>query len=302
MSVLWNHDERRLRAGWRLLLQAILMLVLGGLPILLVAEPLTALHKRGLFLPALAKDEYDRVINMIIGPLLTAGVVASVLIAARFLDRRPFHELGVRIDRRWWSGLFLGIAVSTFVMAAVFAFELSTGRLTITDTFAISAITLSFSLLKALCVGTYEEFVSRGYLLTNLTDGVNRPFAILASSAVFAALHAGLDNATALSMLGLFVNGLYFTAALLLTGRLSAAIGAHIGWNFAEGVLFGFPVSGDKESANVIVIAQHGAEFITGGDFGPEGGVVGIAASLLGIAALALTDRSTLTSSSSPPL
>jgi len=82
------------------------------------------------------------------------------------------------------------------------------------------------------------------------------------------------------------VNGLLFAAAVLATGRLSTAIGLHISWNFFEGVVFGFPVSGDKEGASLIGIHQLGPPIVTGGAFGPEAGVIGIAASLLGIVAL----------------
>ena len=54
MSVFWNAEEKRLRALWRLLAQVLFTIVLGALPILLVAEPLTWLHRRGMFLPGLS--------------------------------------------------------------------------------------------------------------------------------------------------------------------------------------------------------------------------------------------------------
>lgn len=80
------------------------------------------------------------------------------------------------------------------------------------------------------------------------------------------------------------VNALLFVAAFLATGRLSTAIGLHIAWNLFEGAVFGFPVSGDKEGASLVAIHQLGPPLVTGGAFGPEAGLSGIAASLLGIA------------------
>jgi membrane protease YdiL (CAAX protease family) len=286
MSVFWNREERRLRVGWRLAVHAALMLVLGALPIVAIAEPLTALHRRGLFLPGLGHDAYDRVVNIIVGPFLTAGVIASCAIARRRLDHGTMAELGVRLDRRWWTGLALGFGVGAVVMGLVFAVEFACGWVTVTGTFAVNAggaslgVALAFSAVKCLCVGHYEEFVSRGYHLGNT--------GVLVSSLIFAALHVFTDNASVASFLGVFVNALFFAAALRFTGRLSTAIGAHVAWNFVQGAVLGFPVSGDKEGASLIGIAQHGPAWMTGGAYGPEAGLLGVMASVGGILLLAL--------------
>jgi len=305
VRIFWNVHEHRLRAGWRIALQLLLATILGALPIALIAEPLTALHRVGLFLPLLDHDRYDRVINMIVGPLLTLGVVGSVLIAARWLDRRPLSHYGVVIDAKWWKSLALGFAISGAVMLMIFGFEFAAGAIVVTA----GTTAIVYSIVKVLCVGVYEEFVTRGYLLRNLADGMNMQAAIVISSLVFAALHFANENASAMSMIGLAVNALFFASAALLTRRLSAAIGAHIGWNLFEGAILGFPVSGDKEVASLIHIRQLGSAIVTGGAFGPEAGLVGVAASLFGIGAFYVLTRArsprpearVLSSAGSPP-
>ena len=77
MGIFWNPDERRLRVLWRLAAQTALMVALGLLPIVGIAEPLTRLHRRGLFLPGYSHEAYDRVVNMIVGPFLVAAVIAQ---------------------------------------------------------------------------------------------------------------------------------------------------------------------------------------------------------------------------------
>jgi len=288
MNLFWNAGERRLRVVWRLALQAALMVALAAIPILAIAEPLTALHRRGLFLAGYDHDAYDRVVNMIVGPFLTAAVIASVIVARRRLDHRPVADLGVRVDRRWWTGLALGLAVGTSVMTAVFVVEYAFGWVVPAGTLVQNAaaplgLAVAFSAVKALCVGHYEEFVSRGYHLDNI--------GVLLSSLIFALLHVFNDNASALSTFGLFMNALFFAAAVKVTGRLSTAIGAHVAWNLVQGAVLGFPVSGDKEGASLIGIVQRGPAFLTGGAFGPEAGLVGVAASLLGIALLLVWGR-----------
>ena len=166
MTIFWNAKEQRLRTLWRLLLQAALMAALAAMPILIVAEALTALHRRGLFLASLGPDDYDRVVNMIVGPLLAAAVIGSVAIAGRWLDHRPWAEFRARLDAAGWAGLGIGFVVSALVMALIFAVEMLAGWVIVTGTAVANAPVLSlglgfgYSLVKALCVGVYEEFLS----------------------------------------------------------------------------------------------------------------------------------------------
>jgi hypothetical protein len=69
----------------------------------------------------------------------------------------------------------------------------------------------------------------------------------------------------------------------VLTGELVLPIGVHVAWNFFEGNLYGFPISGSMTS--ILAINQHGPDTVTGGAFGPEGGLLGVGAILLGILA-----------------
>lgn len=298
MTIFWNGDEQRLRALWRLLAQAALAAAFALITILLVAEPLTAAHKAGRFLPSLNKESYDRAINMIVGPLLVVAFAASVWVAARYIDRRPsLDRLGIRFDLRGWLGLFLGMSVGALLMTIVFGVEwfmgwvVVSGRQTTNVTGVTFGLALAFTSVKVVCVGTYEELISRGYQLANLREAVGTRIAVFLSSAVFALLHLATENVTALSLLSLLINGIMFATAAIASARLAFPIGLHMAWNFFQGAVFGFPVSGDKEGASIISIQQLGSPVLTGGAYGPEGGLIGIAASLFGIAIIAAAGR-----------
>jgi len=295
----WNPGERRMRALWRLLLQALLMAGLALLPIFLIAEPLTALHKRGLFLAALDKESYDKVINIIIGPILTAMIVLSIWLAGRWFDRRRLSDFGLRLSFRWWKDFLFGLALGAVLMSGVFLWEFRAGWIAITGKFTtiVPGVSLSLALLfaitKDLCVGVYEEMVSRGYQLTNLAEGLEGvaglsgrgavALSILLSSTTFGVLHAFNENSTVYSSINLVFIGIMFAVGYVATGELGVPIGLHISWNFFQGTIFGLAVSGHKEAASVLAIQQGGPHAFTGGAFGPEAGLVGTAAAGLGI-------------------
>jgi len=298
-SIFWNEEERRIRALWRLTLQALVMIGLVLLGIFLIAEPLTSLHKRGLFLPSAGPESYDHIINMIIGPVLTILVIGSVWLAARWFDHRRLSDYGLRITRTWRRDFLFGLALGAVLMSGVFLWECHVGWITIvgslrtkTAGFSLS-LGIFFILTKDLCVGIYEEIVSRGYLLTNLVDGFEGvsglgyrgavAISILLSSTLFGALHAFNENSTLYSTVNLAFIGIMFAVAYVATGELGLPIGLHISWNLFQGLVFGLAVSGDKEVASMLAIKQSGPLAFTGGAFGPEAGLTGTAAATLGI-------------------
>jgi membrane protease YdiL (CAAX protease family) len=131
-------------------------------------------------------------------------------------------------------------------------------------------------------VGWNEELLSRGYHLQTIASGLNLFWGVVISSAIFGLLHLGNPNATWVSAAGIFFAGVYLAYGYIRTRQLWLPIGLHIGWNFFEGVVFGFPVSGLADIYKLIRIQVHGPELWTGGAFGPEAGLIVLPALLLG--------------------
>jgi membrane protease YdiL (CAAX protease family) len=106
---------------------------------------------------------------------------------------------------------------------------------------------------------------------------------VLLSSGVFSLLHLVNPNAESIGFVavGLFLAGVFLAFGYLRTRQLWLPIGLHIGWNFFEGVIFGFPVSG-LEYYQLTRITVVGPQYWTGGAFGPEAGLVLIPGLILG--------------------
>ena len=122
-----------------------------------------------------------------------------------------------------------------------------------------------------------------GYWLQNLAEGLNPAWAVLISSALFALGHLLNPNVSWNAILGLVFAGIFLAYGYLRTRQLWLPIGLHIGWNFFEGTVFGFQVSGLTEMPQMIRQVVQGPELITGGLFGPEAGLVVLPAMALGV-------------------
>lgn len=296
-AVFVNFGQRRPRALWRLAGHLLILLAL-------------ALAMQAVLHPA--ASELGRAVAL--GPV-EALVLPSLLVillgtwlAGRLLDRRPFADFGWRMSRLWWLDLAFGLLLGAALQAALFATMLALGwievlgRMAFNDSYPSFAAALLAAAGACIGVGISEELFTRGYQLRNLAEGLNRPrigprgsltLALLLTSAAFGLLHLPNENSSPTAAANIALAGVLLGLGYVLTGQLALPIGLHVSWNFAEGCLFGMPVSGQPAAAAVISSRLTGPEAWTGGLFGPEAGLVGTIAVLAGMALVAAWVRLT---------
>ena len=269
-------DKARLRAGWRLLLQILLIgiinfILVGGIGILGIPK---LSGKWGLL--------FRQIQELIV-------YASSIYIASRWLDRRSFESLGLKVGRQALFDLLAGIGIVLVQLGFIYGIMSSLGWLTF-DGFAwefdapgtVLMNTLLFFVIFLL-VGWNEELLSRGYHLQTIASGLNMFWAVLISSAFFGLLHLDNPHATWVSTAGIFFAGVYQSYGYIRTRQLWLPIGLHVGWNFFEGVVFGFPVSGLDIYA-LTRIQVTGPVSWTGGAFGPEAGLILLPSLIVGSA------------------
>ncbi len=291
----WNAPEQRLRAFVRIPLFVVIMLLLIGLFSIVGVAMLFLLVQGFSFANADALDLTNPAVTLVSTGAALLGTVGALLIAARLLDRRVVADYGLRITSGWWLDFGFGMALGALLMAGIFLIELAAGWIRITGIAQSGDAGMSFAaaivtaLCIFICVGIYEELFARGYLLKNLAEGlagfsprIAVLLAWLLSSLVFGLLHAMNPNATLTSTLMLVLAGLFLGLGSILTGELAIPIGLHITWNFFQGNVFGFPVSGQAIRTSMIAIEQGGPTAWTGGAFGPEAGLLGLLAIVVG--------------------
>ncbi len=280
LACFWNRDERRLRALWRLFVFGFLILTVGLAATLLV--------------PVTPAGNYVTAVGLsVVATLLFLG---GLWLAARFVDRRPLAGFGLELNRQWWLDLAFGLGLGALLMAFVFLVESLAGWVQITrEAGGRSAARLLAAAVThgviCVAVGLGEEAISRGYVLRNLAEGLNLRrfgprsavvFAWVGSSVMFGLYHGLNPGATPLSTLNLMLAGLFLGLPYVLTGSLAVPIGLHVTWNFFQGPVFGFSVSGLALRPSLLEVQQTGPDLLTGGAFGPEGGLVGVVATVLG--------------------
>ncbi len=264
-------DEPRLRAGWRLMIQTILLVVIG-IFVSLAASFL------GPFVGGM----------LILGQVLNfIAITGSVYIARRWLDRRSFESLGLKLSGQTLVDILTGIGITFVQMGFIYILMLTLGWLTFQgfawefDPMSVVITSVLGTFIAFIIVGWNEELLSRGYHLQTIASGINLFWGVIISSAVFGLLHLANPNATWVSTAGIFFAGLYLAYGYIRTKQLWLSIGLHIGWNFFEGVVFGFPVSG-LDIYRLTRIQVHGPEIWTGGAFGPEAGLIVLPSLILG--------------------
>lgn len=278
--VFLSSEEIRLRAGWRLLGQALIM-----------ALSVAILGSLGNYLLGLLADISFAGLLLFSALITSLAITFAVFVARRLLDRRTFTSLGLLANRQALIDLLFGFALTGLMMGLIYLVEWTFDWLEV-DSFAWQAESggsMAASILVMLAVfflvSWQEELLSRGYWLQNLSDGLNRSLGVLLSSAIFALIHLFNPNLSWLAFLGLFLSGLFLAYGYLRTQQLWLPIGLHLGWNFFEGIVFGFPVSGNY-TYQLIRQTTTGPELITGGAFGPEAGLILLPALLLGTAGI----------------
>jgi hypothetical protein len=132
---------------------------------------------------------------------------------------------------------------------------------------------LGGALLFFIIPAAMEEAVFRGYGFQALTQGIGPWPAMVLASAGFSLAHANNPNVNALALANIFLAGIMLGVAYLRTRSLWFATGVHVAWNWAMSALFDFPVSGLVRDTPLYDVRETGADWFTGGSFGPEGGV-----------------------------
>jgi membrane protease YdiL (CAAX protease family)/ADP-ribose pyrophosphatase YjhB (NUDIX family) len=284
--------DGRLHPGWRVTLYFIATLV----GMLLTQVPIAVAYVAYLTLSGLPLErvmpEVERLPLALTLPLITVELGVILLLTylfRRFLDRQSFVSLGLARRRGWLWEIAFGLILGFVLMGGIFLVEWAGGWLTVSDKVwrfqapgpALLMLAGYFTLF--ILAGASEEIMFRGYILQNLREWPGTILAIVISSILFGLLHSLNPNFNLFAALNIALAGAAFCYAYLITGNLWLPLAFHFSWNFFQGPVFSFPVSGMISGGLLLTRVSQAGKAITGGAFGPEGGLTGLGAQLIGL-------------------
>lgn len=240
---------------------------------------------------------YNQNLLLLFLNLLTFATISSlVFFRVKVIERRSLSSIGLN-KNNWLKKYLLGFFIGLVMMSIIVLILLSFGYITIEKNpiqpVGVSAISSVLVILFGWIIqGATEEIVTRGWLLNVLSNKYNIGVGLLISSTLFGLMHLSNPNVNYIAVINIILVGLFYGFYVIKTNDLWAVCGMHTAWNFAQGNLFGFEVSGiDVSVGSLIDLNLVGSDFITGGIFGPEAGIVATFILLVSIGILLFIDK-----------
>ena len=289
--------EGRLRPTWRAILYTLAMLVgsfvlqIPLVLLLVVAVVVGAVDEASLM--DLAASRSLLVLGTLINLIL---ILPLTYLFRRLLDGETVLSLGLARTRGWLRDVVAGLLLGTVLIGAIFAVEWAMGWLIVegfrwqVQSPLLVMANLLLYLLLMVAVAFYEELAYRGYILQNLNADWAVIVAVIASSVLFGLFHGLNPNVTWLALVNIFLAGVVLAGCYLTTRSLWLPMAFHFSWNFVQGGIFSYPVSG-LQAEGLLLTNTGGNPLVTGGTFGPEGGLLGTAALCLGLVVLLIWRR-----------
>lgn len=292
---LFINDESELRSGWRVL-AFFLVFILAASLLTGLAKAFATLFPSldSLLVEPFGSGNLSRpkLFYLVGGNLgnFAVAVVASA-VCARTLERRSVGSVGFRFHRGWHRDFGLGSLMGAASLAIAVGIAAAIGALSFevhTRDGAQIALGLIIVFLFFLTSGATEELIFRGFPFQALVHNLGGRTAVAVTSVIFGLVHLWNPSATALSTINTILAGFWLGLAYLITRSLWLATALHYSWNFAMVFIFGLPVSG-LTTLNELAWLRGSIGtplLVSGGSYGPEGGVAATAALILSTLAI----------------
>lgn len=228
-----------------------------------------------------------------------AFISLLIFFRVKVIEKRSLSSIGFN-KNNWLKKYSLGFLIGLVMMSIIVLILLSFGYITVEKNpiqpVGVSAISSVLVILFGWIIqGATEEIVTRGWLLNVLSSKYNIGFGLLISSTLFGLMHLTNPNVNYIAVINIIFVGLFYGLYVIKTNDLWSVCGMHSAWNFAQGNIFGFEVSGlDISVGTLIDLNLVENDFITGGVFGPEASIVATFVLLLSIIILLFINNTNL--------
>jgi len=203
------------------------------------------------------------------------SLIFWVILFWKLWDKGRVREIGFTNIKSGWKDLGVGLLIGAVSFSVVAFILLATKSVEMVNSFGMPKFSkaLVIQLIIFIFVGINEELFCRGYCMTVLKQTKKVWAPLIVSAIIFSAMHSMNGGISLIAYINLFLFGIFMGYLFIKTKNIWMCIGYHITWNYFQGDVFGFLVSGNTtDSIYSIKVLNH--NIINGGSFGPEGGLV----------------------------
>ena len=221
----------------------------------------------------------QNLLSLLITLFSFAFISLLIFFRVKVIEKRSLSSIGFN-KNNWLKKYSLGFLIGLVMMSIIVLILLLFGYITVEKNpiqpVGVSAISSVLVILFGWIIqGATEEIVTRGWLLNVLSTKYNIGVGLLISSTLFGLMHLTNPNVNYIAVINIILVGLFYGLYVIKTNDLWSVCGMHSAWNFAQGNIFGFEVSGlDVSVGSLIDLNLVGNNVITGGAFGPEAGII----------------------------
>ena len=204
----------------------------------------------------------------------TFGGIAATFIAYRTINKKNPNKMYVQGRATdLWTGLILGALSITILFVFLYSTNQIVLKNPLSDPNITSALLVYFILF--ILVSLFEEILFRGYVMNTMRAKHNKKSVMyIVSALLFTFAHVFNPNLAILGLINIFFIGLLFAYMFDRTRSLLMPIGFHFTWNFFQGSIFGFPVSGLDPHGLYMIDVTTNVPLLTGGTFGLEASIL----------------------------
>lgn len=273
MRKIFINEFGRLRSGWRATIFSFACLAIYFLVVTALRVIHVVLFQLG------AAPRFSVVANLIFSLTTLIAALGAGYFCVRLLEGLPWRSLGLTLHQRWLTDLVIGFALGFAALAFAVVIAAAAGGLRFSfggaGLIGPIARSLAGSAGMLFVAALAEEALFRGYPLHTFSRARLALFGVALTSILFGLAHISNPNAVPLvTLINTTLAGIWLAAAWLRTRSLWFPLGVHFSWNWALGSFFGLPISGLSLVSNPLLRGEDlGPAWLTGGDYGIEGGV-----------------------------
>lgn len=271
---MFKNKYGEVRSGWKISLTLILMFALMNVVSIFVGIILGIVVSTKGDIVELSAIENSPLFFSIAIILQNLALIASSMIIWKAFEKKRITFMGLTNLKEGYKELGVGLLLGAVTITIVGVVLLLIGEVRLVN--SLSKPNISYELFSGLiafiAVGFGEEIFGRAYCMSVLKQARNKYIILGGSAVIFAAMHLGNSGISLLALINLFLVGILFGYMFMKSGNVWMPIGFHITWNYFQGYVLGFQVSGN-DVMGIYQLDNIGNSFFNGGTFGPEGGI-----------------------------